>query len=80
MPNVDVRATVDEVFAAVPKAVLKALATVLIIEVNRLRTRADLLLVEANRARQADGLAALTQIPLGTVTLQQFVDAVKGQL
>lgn len=80
MAQVDVRATVDEVLEARQGAVLKALATVLIIEVNRLRTRADLLLVEANRARQADGLEPLTQAPLGTVTLQQFVDAVRGQL
>lgn len=57
-----------------------AIMVVLQTEVNRLRARADLLLAEANRARQADGLAALTQAPLGTVTLQQFVDAVKGQL
>lgn len=80
MAQVDVRATVDEVLAVAPRAVLKALATVLIIEVNRLRTRADLLLAEANRARQADGLAALTETPLGTVTLIEFVEAVKRQL
>lgn len=80
MADVNLRATVDEVLAATPRAVLKALATVLIIEVNRLRTRADLLLAEANRARQADGLAALTEAPLGTVTLIEFVEAVKRQL
>lgn len=80
MAQVDVRATVDEVLAATPRAVLKALATVLLLEINRLRARADLLLAEANRARQADGLPGLTEAPLGTVTPVQFVEAIKRQL
>lgn len=80
MPQKDVENLLADVPGDARLSLFWALIQVLMAEVNRLRSRADLLLAEANRARQADGLAALTEVPLGTVTLQQFVDAVKGQL